>query len=466
LQRAKIDRVMQSNLEGQQKLKALKISAIAIFSVVIVEVTIGSFVNSLAIISDGLHALLDALSSVMLFFAVRASLKPADEEHTYGHEKFESIGGLIGGIVLIAVACIIFYEAALRLISGAAPEGGIEYFGFAAIAYALSIAALRVTIFKKSDKSESQSMKAGFYDAIADFGSTIIALVGFGLALLGFAGADAFASIFLGCMLTYLSLKLARGSVNELSDSASKDLVDKTRQAILSCEGVLRTENLKVRKVGSKIFVDASVQVPNGMGLEDAHALASKIETCLKDNMGNVDATIHIEPADKELKIKEVVAKQASIDGVKEVHEISANWVSGKLYITLHAYVNPELSVEEAHVIAETIESRIRVEIKPLENITVHVEPAGETVTADQFSETKLQKFVCDAAKQIDKNIEIKKVVTYLAEGKRYINIDCCFTEHVKVSKAHSLATLLEKEVREHFASTVVTVHIEPRCKT
>ena len=107
---------MQSNLEGQTKLKALKISAIAIFSVVIVEVTIGSYVNSLAIISDGLHALLDALSSVMLFFAVRASLKPADEEHTYGHEKFEAIGGLIGGIVLIAVACIIFYEAALRLI--------------------------------------------------------------------------------------------------------------------------------------------------------------------------------------------------------------------------------------------------------------------------------------------------------------------------------------------------------------
>ena len=76
---------MQSNSEGQIKLKALKISAIAIFSVVIVEVTVGTLVNSLAIVSDGLHALLDAISSVILFFAVRASLKPPDEEHTYGH---------------------------------------------------------------------------------------------------------------------------------------------------------------------------------------------------------------------------------------------------------------------------------------------------------------------------------------------------------------------------------------------
>ena len=107
---------MQVQLDGKTKLKALKISAVAIFSVVIVEVTVGSLVNSLAIISDGLHALLDALACVMLFFAVRAAMKPADEEHTYGHEKFETIGGLIGGIILIAVACIIFYEAASRLI--------------------------------------------------------------------------------------------------------------------------------------------------------------------------------------------------------------------------------------------------------------------------------------------------------------------------------------------------------------
>ena len=108
-------KVMQGSREGNYKLKALKITAVAIFSVVIVEVSIGLFVNSLAIFSDGLHCLLDAISTVMLFYAVRASMKPPDEEHTYGHEKFEDIGGLIGGITLIAVAILIFYEAATRL---------------------------------------------------------------------------------------------------------------------------------------------------------------------------------------------------------------------------------------------------------------------------------------------------------------------------------------------------------------
>ena len=124
-------------------------------------------------------------------------------------------------------------------------------------------------------------------------------MLGFGLAILGFTGGDAFASIFLGVMLTYLSLKLVKFSVMELSDTASKELVEKTRKIILSCEGVVKTENLKVRKVGSKVFVDASVQVPSFMSLEEAHSLASKIEACLKDAFGNVDATIHIEPSDK-----------------------------------------------------------------------------------------------------------------------------------------------------------------------
>jgi cation diffusion facilitator family transporter len=456
---------MQGNTEGQTKLRALKISAIAIFSVVIVEVAVGLIVNSLAIISDGLHALLDALSSVMLFFAVRESLKPPDEEHTYGHEKFEAIGGLIGGIVLIAVACLIFYEAAVRLLENTQLSGGVEYTGFIAIGYALFISALRVTVFKKNRHVEGASMKAGFYDAISDLGSTIIALLGFALALLGFSRGDAFASIFLGVMLTYLSIKLAKASVMELSDTASRELVAKTRRVIQSCNGVVKTENLKVRKVGSKVFVDASVQVPNVMSLEDAHALASKIEICLKDACGNVDATIHIEPADKEHKIKQLVEKLATVEGVKEVHEIATNYVGGKLYITLHAYVNPELSVEEAHRLAEVIEGRLHSEIKPLENVTVHMEPAGVAIPAEQFNEARLQKIVQDAAVDIGGNLQVKRVVTYAAEGKRYINIDCCFTRHVQIKDAHHMASLLEKETKEHFANAVVTVHIEPKCQ-
>lgn len=457
---------MQGAKENTNKLNMLKWSALAISSVVIVEIVIGLLVNSLAVLSDGLHATLDVLSSVMLFFAAKAAIKPPDEEHTYGHEKFEAIGGLIAGLILIGLALLIFYEAAIRLASGATVNQGLEIAGFIAIGYTLCIDIVRLTIFRKAKSMESASVKAGFYDAISDFGSTIIALIGFGLATIGIYGSDSFASVFLGCMLSYLSFRLVKSSINELSDTASKEIVEKARKIILSCAGVVSSNNLKVRKAGSKVFVDATVQVPKLMSLEESHALASKIEKCLIDGFGNVDSTIHIEPCEKETEMNQLVEKLASVEGVKQVHEISTIYVGGKLYITLHTFVDPKLSVEEAHIIAEKIELRMHQEIKLLEHVTVHVEPSGVTLPENMVNEEQMRKVVTDVAKNIAPNLKIKKIVSYVSGGKRYINIDCCFTKYVKIIEAHKIASQVEKETRERFANASVTIHIEPDSPT
>ncbi len=138
--------------------------------------------------------------------------------------------------------------------------------------------------------------------------------------------------------------------------------------------------------------------------------------------------------------------------------------VAGKLYITLHAYVNPELSVEDAHKIAEAIERRMKTEIMSLENVTVHVEPADVAIPANEVNEGELKKIVNEVANGIAGILRIKRVLTYVAGGKRYINIDCCFTKQVQIKDAHKIASQVEKETKEHFANAVVTVHIEPEC--
>jgi cation diffusion facilitator family transporter len=450
--------------EGGYKLRTLKLSAVAIFSVVIVEVVIGLVVNSLAVLSDGLHALLDALSTVMLFVATRASLKPPDEEHMYGHEKFEAIGGLIGGIVLVGVAILVFYEAGVRLLANVQVNESLELVGFFAIGYTFCIDIFRVTIFRGAGHSQSTSVKAGFYDAVSDLGSTIIAFLGFGLATLGVYYGDSVASIFLGSMLVFLSIRLARASIMELSDTASKEIVQKIRKQITTHEGVLKNENLRVRKVGSKIFIETTVQVSSRMSLDDAHALASKIEADLEAAFGNVDATIHIEPSEKEPEMKQLVEKLATVEGVRGVHDVATVYASGKLYITLHAYVDPRLPVEEAHEIADKIESKMHAEIKQLENVTVHLEPYGAEVRAVEVDEEELKRIVQKVAKDVEGSLYVERIVTYTAEGKRYINLDCCFTKQVLIAEAHEIASRIEEELRERFADSVVTVHIEPHC--
>jgi cation diffusion facilitator family transporter len=456
---------MPYHSKGNTKLKVLKFSAIAIASVVIVEVILGLIVDSLAILSDGLHAALDVFSTVMLFVATRASLKPPDEEHMYGHEKYEAIGGLIGGIILIGVAILIFYEAVIRLISNIQVNESLQLAGFFAIGYTLCIDVFRVTIFKGAGHSQSTSVKAGFYDAISDLGSTLIALLGFGLALMGFYYGDSIASMFLGFMLVFLSIKLARASIMELSDTASKDLVQKTRNTVLAHDGILECKTLKLRNVGSKVFVDCTVQVSSLMSLEEAHALASEVEENLTKTFGNVDATIHIEPDEEETRVKELVKRLATVENVREVHDIVTVYAHGKLYITLHAYVDSNLSVEESHEIADKIENRMHAEIKQLENATVHIEPYCSEKHAAEIDEAELKNVIDKLAKKVKTSLRLKRTVTYAADGKRYVNVDCCFTKHVPLAEAHEIASYVEKEIAEYFAEAVVTVHIEPECE-
>jgi len=455
---------MIDHSEGAYKLRVLKFSAVAIASVVIVEVVLGFVVNSLAILSDGLHALLDVITSVLLFVATKEALKPPDEEHTYGHEKFEPIGGLTGGIVLIGVGVLVIYEAVSKLMQSGGVNTGLGLAGFFAIGYTFCIDIFRMFIFRKAAGSESTTVKAGFYHALADLSSTGIAFLGFGLASVGFYQGDSISSIVLGILLSYLSIRLVRSSIMELSDRASKEFVQKIREVVRVHDGILNCRNLKVRKVGSKIFVECSVQVSSLMSLEEAHALASDIEDNLAKTFGNVDATIHIEPAEEETRVEQLVEKLATVESVKEVHNIVTVYTRGKLYVTLHAYVDPKLSVEEAHEIADKIENRIHAGIKQLENVTVHVEPYGVEKRAAEIDEDELKKLIRELAKKVKTSLRLKRTVTYAADGKRYINIDCCFTKHVPLTEAHEIASQVEKEIAEYFADAVVTVHIEPEC--
>jgi divalent metal cation (Fe/Co/Zn/Cd) transporter len=198
------------------------------------------------------------------------------------------------------------------------------------------------------------------------------------------------------------------------------------------------------------------------MSLEKDNALASKIVMNLTETLGNVDATIHIEPSEKDTEMEPVVKKLATVEGVREVHEIATVYASGKLYITLHAYADPKLSVEEAHEIADRIENRMHERIKELENVTVHIEPYGVEVRAEEVNENKLRRIIQNVVKNVQLTLRIKRILTYPAEGTLYINLDCCFTKEVSITEAHETASRIEEEIKERFSDAVVTVHIEP----
>jgi cation diffusion facilitator family transporter len=451
-------------LKSEYRLKALKRSAIAISSVVLVELILGLLVNSLAIVSDGLHATLDALTTILLFFVIRISVKPPDEEHMYGHEKFEAIGGLTGGIALIGTAMLIMYEAILKILSGQAVKFGAEYVGFIAIGYTFCIDFFRVGTLLRAGKSESSTMKAGYYHAIADLSSTIIAFLGFGLATIGFQLGDSLASIVLGTLLSYLSLKLVWSSSMELSDTVSKQVAGKVRAAMTSRKEVFKIDDLKIRKAGGKTFVRSTVQIPDYLTLDEAHDLTASIEADIKKIVGNSEVNIQTKPCTAEMTTEKLVEALAEeVQGVKEAHEINIAYTDGRLYITLHAYVDPKLSIKKAHEIAEGIEDTIYQKIQNVENVAVHIEPFTlKERKGVAVNEEEIRRIVHAVADGYQQAFRTRGIVTYVANKKRYINVNCYFTPEISIEAAHNMASLVEEQIKQNFQETIVTVHIEP----
>jgi len=284
------------------------------------------------------------------------------------------------------------------------------------------------------------------------------------MATLGFPLFDALASIVLSGAIGYLSIKLVKTSGMELSDAVPKHITKKIRDTIASTENVSKITSLKARKAGAKTFVETTIQVPDYMSLKDAHEVASNVEENLKQLLGDAHVVVHVEPLEMEMMTEELVENMVKeIEGIRDVHDVDVVYAHGKVNITLHASVDPKLSVHEAHELAEKIERSISQRIQNIGNITVHVEPYNSTVRkGSTANEKEIQQIIHKLAERIQQAIMVKRVVTYVAGGKRYINIDCCFAGKISVEEAHKIASKIENDVKQRFAKTVVTVHVEP----
>jgi len=450
------------------KVRVLQLSFVTIASVVVFEGIVGFVTNSLAILSDAAHALLDTVTTLILLVTTQLSLKPPDEEHLYGHGKIEPIGGLIGGVALIGLAAYLFYEATSRIYTITYfPDSGVvlhDVIGFAAVGYTLAVDFFRIGILWGAEEG-SATVRASLYHALSDFASTVIALVGFGLTFIGGDDRiDAAASIVLSFLLVYLTIGLIRSSSAELSDQIPKSIVTEIRKEIMDTKGVQTCKELKVRKVGTRTFVETTICVPTSMGLAEAHDVASQIENNITRLYGDSSVTIHIEPIGAEKPVeKQIEGLATAVKGVEAVHNLTSVYSNGKLYITLHALVDPQLPIEQAHDIAERIEANLTGQITNIENVTVHIEPSTPMVRREfAIEDADVRRFIRQIVEAHPSIRRVRRVVTYVSEKRRYINVDCLFEKGTSVEVMHDTVSHVEAEIKRRFKEAVVTIHPEP----
>ena len=260
--------------------------------------------NSSAMIADAVHSLSDFVTDLLVLVFVSISAKPQDQSHDYGHGKFETIASFLIGLALVAAATGIVVSGVLKFLTWL--DGAqLEAPGWIALWAALLSIAIKELLYqytaRKGRQLDSQVMIANAWHHRSDALSSIGAALGIGLAILlgqRWTVLDPLASIVVGLMLVKVAYELLKTSINELTESSlPADTEQEIMKIIQSFDDVRQPHNLRTRRIGNRIAIEAHVRMDGRLPLSTVHERATTIERKLKERFGaHTHVTLHMEP--------------------------------------------------------------------------------------------------------------------------------------------------------------------------
>ena len=271
---------------------------------VIVKFIAGILGHSSAMVADAVHSLSDFLTDVVVLVFVGVSARPQDTSHDYGHGKFETLATLFISLALAGAAIGIIVSGALKF--AAWLEGAeLPAPGKLALWVAILSIIVKELMFQYTARNgrrlESSALTANAWHHRSDALSSIGTAIGIGGAvLLGgrWTVLDPLASIVVGAMLLGVAWKILRPSMGELTDASLPEETETEIMDILcSNPGVTEPHNLRTRRIGNRVAIEAHIRLDGAMSLNKAHERTSEIEKQLKDRFGpETIVTLHMEP--------------------------------------------------------------------------------------------------------------------------------------------------------------------------
>lgn len=260
--------------------------------------------GSAAMIADAVHSLSDFLTDIIVIAFVRISSKPEDEDHDYGHGKYETLATSIIGLALLMVGLYIFYNGA-RQIWDVMHGAEIEQPGLVALIAAIVSILLKEWTYRFTasvgKKVESQAVIANAWHHRSDALSSIGTAIGIGGAILlgkGWAVLDPVAALVVSVFIVKTALGLLSTSSGELLEKSLPKEVEKEIVDIVESEPeVSEVHHLCTRRIGNNIAIEMHIRMPGEISLKDSHTRASNIERKLRQHFGeHTHINLHVEP--------------------------------------------------------------------------------------------------------------------------------------------------------------------------
>jgi cation diffusion facilitator family transporter len=360
----------------ERKEKVALGSIVASGGLTVAKGVVGALTGSLAILSEAAHSLIDFGATVMTYFAVRISGKPADEEHHYGHGKVESIAALAETALLFVLSGVVIWEAAHRLFGAAAHAVEATIYAFAVIAISIVIDFFRARLlYRVASETASEALEADALHFGSDMWSSIAVLFGLAGVVLGYPWADSAAALVVALFVCLAGWRLGRRTVETLTDTAPPGAADQVRRSAARVRGVVAVERVRVRPVGDKLFVELVVAVSRTLPLDRVEAVKHHLADAIRAEMPRAEVGVTTVPRalDNE-SVQErvmVIARNLSL----AVHHVTVHDIRGQLAVSLDLEVDRKLPLGSAHDIANRLEEALREELGPQVEVETHIEP-------------------------------------------------------------------------------------------
>lgn len=279
------------------KQKAATLSIFSNSALIIAKLTVGFLMGSISVISEGFHSAIDLLASFIAFFAIKKAGKAKDDDHNFGHAKYENLSGFVEALLILFAGLIIIYEAVQKLISRAP----VESLGLGIIVM-VSGSAINLIISRVlhhiARKENSIALKADAAHLLTDVYTS--AGVTLGLVLIKITGLtvlDPIFAILVSILIIKTSIQLVKESSKDLLDtSLNNEELEKIKNVFSQHPEVKNYHKLRTRKSGNVREIDIHIKMDRDLRLEDVHVICHRIEAEIKAIFPESYVLLHPEP--------------------------------------------------------------------------------------------------------------------------------------------------------------------------
>jgi cation diffusion facilitator family transporter len=273
------------------------VSVVVNLVLTVTQIAVGIFAKSQGLVADGIHSLSDLVADFVVLLASHHSKKDADEDHPYGHQRFETAASLVLGLLLLAVGVGMLWSAFRKL---EAPET-VEQVHVVALWVAGGALVAKESLFRYmlavAKRVKSSMLVANAWHARSDAASSLVVGIGIVGNLAGYPILDPIAALIVGFMVAKMGWEFGWTAMHDLMDRAvDEQEVQAIRQTLAETPGVSGVHDVRTRKMGDMVVVDAHIEVDAAITVEEGHDIAVVARQRVMQRHRVLNLMTHVDP--------------------------------------------------------------------------------------------------------------------------------------------------------------------------